>query len=310
MKLKVNILTGAAIGIIWLLLVDVTIVEIALALSFLILIPLLIHIAVPKRATVTAEHWLFWLSDHSVAAALFALAAVTLDNYWISVLCAAVWLVYTGLIAMMGAVRIWNRRIYPAEEMIIDIGLLFTAVGGMWLLLSEAGIHRLLPYSEITIQLTAVHYHYSAVVVTILTGAFGRFLFAQTGKTGPLYRFLAIGTAVGSPLIALGVVQGPPLEVVYVTIYSTILLWMSVWWFILLPRMPLRARWFIGTASVTLFISIGVTMLYAIGMVTETQFVTLDMMFYWHGAVNSLGFSLFGVVGWYLLGSQPKRTRN
>ncbi|CAM3955287.1 YndJ family protein [Alkalicoccus chagannorensis] len=309
MTAKKNTVLGIIISIIWFLTADVTIVQIALGLSFLVLIPLLLHIAVPKWSNTRPEKLLTWLSTRSFIMGIFGLAAITLDQVVLSVTAAFVWFVFTIFVAWCGVNRVRLRGLYPAEETIIDVGLIFLGVGGFWLVLSEGGIDRLLPYDEVTMQLTAVHYHYSAAVIPILTGAFGRLLVTVRQDTGRAYRLLAIGTACGSPLIALGVIQGPPLELVYVGIYSILLYWLCIWWLVFIPNMTARVRICILLASASLMISMGVSVLYAWGATFGNPLVNLADMFFWHGAVNALGFSLFGVLGWYLFGSLPKRQR-
>lgn len=309
MTAKKNVAAGVTAGVLWLIFIDINIVQAALALSFLVLIPLLLHIAVPKRPNLQVESFLTWLSKRSFPAGLFGLASITISSTILSIAAALVWFVFMLAVAACGAWRIQKRGLYPAEETIIDTGLIFTGAGGLWLVLWQGGIDRLLPYDEMTMSLTAVHYHYSAVVIPILTGAFGRLLVFLRGYTGRVYRFLAIGAAIGSPLIALGVVQGPPLELVYVFIYAVLLYWLSIWWMLLLPKMTLRARLCLLPASASLMISMGVTFLYALGVTIGEPIITYEKMFYWHGAVNAIGFSLFGTMGWYLLGSLPKRKR-
>ncbi|MFC4736102.1 YndJ family transporter [Bacillus daqingensis] len=309
MTAKLNVGLGAVVIVIWLYIADVDIVSAALVLSFLILIPLLLHIAVPKRPNMKAEFILRWLSQRSFLAGIFGLASVTFEPLVLSIVLASIWFLFMLVVALCGAWRIYRRGLYPAEETIIDVGLLFTGVGGIWLILWQAGIDQVLPYDELTMSLTTVHYHYSAVVIPVLTGAFGRLLVSLRGDTGTAYRFLAIGAAIGSPLIALGVIQGPPLELVYVTIYAGLLYWLSIWWLMLLPKMTLRTRACLLLACTSLLVSMGVTFLYAFGVTFQVDIISYSMMFVWHGAVNAIGFSLFGVLGWYLLGSLPKRKR-
>lgn len=310
MTAKKNVITGILVSLLWLYLVDIDVVEASLALSFLVLIPLLLHIAVPKRPDVRAELMMRWLSERSFIAGIFGLASITFDNVVFSVLTALVWFLFMLIVALCGIWRIYKRGIYPAEETIIDVGLIFTGIGGFWLVLWQGGIDRLLPYDELTMSLTAVHYHYSAVVIPILTGAFGRLLVYVYEETGIAYRILAIGAAIGSPLIALGVIQGPPLELVYVSIYAVLLYWLSIWWLLMLPKLTVRSRFCLLLASFSLMVSMGVTFLYALGVTIGTSIISYENMFYWHGAVNAVGFSFFGTLGWYLLGSLPKRKRS
>ncbi len=304
-----NTAAGTIIYVVWLYVTGGSIVEMALGLSFMVLFPMLLYIAVPKNPDLLSEKWLGQLSRFSVFPGVFGLAAVTVDSVLFSVAAACVWFIFTMLLAFCGVFRTYKRGLYPAEETIIDTGLVFTAAGGFWLVLSEAGIHRLLPYSELTIALTAVHYHYSAVVVPVLTGAFGR-MTAGFGRAGGIpFRVLAIGTAAGSPLIALGVIQGPPMNIFYTLTYAILLSWLGVWWLKHLSVMPVRAGFFIVISAGSLFVSMGATTLYVIGRVTGSEIVTPEMMFSWHGGINALGFSLFGVLGWYLLSPLPKRQR-
>ncbi|SDO24754.1 YndJ family protein [Alkalicoccus daliensis] len=309
MTAKKNVAAGVAAGVLWLIFTDINVVQAALALSFLVLIPLLLHIAVPKRPDLQVESLLTWLSKRSFLAGIFGLISISFNHTFVSVSSALVWFLFMLAVAACGAWRIQKRGLYPAEETIIDTGLIFTGAGGLWLVLWQGGIDRLLPYDELTMSLTAVHYHYSAVVIPILTGAFGRLLISIRGYTGPPYRFLAIGAAIGSPLIALGVVQGPPLELVYVFIYAVLLYWLSIWWLCMLPKISLRSKLCLSLASISLMISMGVTFLYALGVTLGEPIISYEKMFYWHGAVNAIGFSLFGTLGWYLLGSLPKRKR-
>ncbi|QKS70080.1 YndJ family protein [Paenalkalicoccus suaedae] len=307
MDIRVNVLLGIITGLIWSFVAPVSIVEISLGLAFLVLVPLLLNLVIPGEPVTAVERYIDILCKNSFPFAIFALIAITVDSAAMSIGFGLVWFAYTFAIGLGGGYRLLKRGLFPAEETIMDVGIMFLSVGGVWLVLSEGGIHQLLPYDELTMSLTAVHYHYSAVVIPILTGAFGRLLVREKRVTGSPYRYLAIGTAIGSPLIALGVIQGPPLEFVYVSIYAVFLTWLSVWWLIILPRIGTLQKVMITIASLSLLVSTATTFLYALGVTIGTTIISYEDMFQWHGAVNALGFSFFGALVWNSIGPLKKR---
>lgn len=65
----------------------------------------------------------------------YAACAASLSLLFHSPLFSAIWLCYTGMIALYGVLRLWERGGKGLEEASIDSGLLYLPFGGGWLLL-------------------------------------------------------------------------------------------------------------------------------------------------------------------------------
>ncbi|UOQ44432.1 YndJ family protein [Halobacillus salinarum] len=197
-----------------------------------------------------------------------------------------------------GIMRLLGRGFSPIEETTIDIGFIYIAVGGGWLVLSSGGFADFLPYQEPIIQLTAIHFHYAAFVLPLVTGFFGRYLYASRKSLGRAYTVLACGIMAGPFLVAIGLDQGPPLEVVTVGVYVILLAWLCSWWLIIARDLTQWSKVGLRLASVLLLMTMGFSFAYSLGLLMETYWLGIGGMLKWHGAVNSFCFSLLAVLAW------------
>ena len=76
------------------------------------------------------------------------------------------------MIALYGALRLWERGGRSLEEASIDSGLLYLPFGG-WLLAYTLNL-QVMDFSPLIVLLTAVHFHYSAFLIPIFNGMLGR----------------------------------------------------------------------------------------------------------------------------------------
>ncbi|MCP3029312.1 YndJ family protein [Halobacillus sp. A5] len=299
-------LAGTIILMIWLTLFDMSLIDIALSFSFLILVPLLLEEVVRYNKNNRAEQWIRNVMITSLPFAGAGMLSVALPPGTEAGGWALIWLFFTILIAVGGLMRLLGRGIRPVEETVIDIGLIYIAVGGGWLVLSSGGAGRFLPYSDTIVQLTAIHFHYAAFVVPIVTGLFGRWLVSYKKQdAGLAYRVLASGIASGPVLVAAGLNQGPPLEAFLVAIYVIFLLWMAVWWVWCSAEFPMGAKIAIRLSSMLLIISMSLSVVYSFGLTVDTYWLGIGEMVRWHGVLNAFGFSLFSVMAWRSLKPAP-----
>ncbi|GGF33860.1 membrane protein [Halobacillus andaensis] len=292
-------LAGTIVLIAWVVLFDMSLIDIALSFSFLILVPLLLEEVVRGNENNRAEHWINNVMVTSLPFAGAGMLSVALPVGQEAGAWAILWLFFTILIAIGGFMRLLGRGWNPVQETVIDLGLIYISVGGGWLVLSSGGMSRYLPYSETIVQLTAVHFHYAAFVLPIVTGLFGRWLVSYKRKpAGIPYTVLACGIAAGPVLVAFGLNQGPPIETLMVIIYVSFLMWLAVWWLWCSAEFNMLAKIAIRLSALLLIITMSLSMLYSFGMMVEAYWLGIGDMVRWHGIMNAFGFSLFSVLAW------------
>ncbi len=299
-------MAGFVILVLWKMIFYLTIIDTALGFSFLVLVPLLLEEVIHEGERNRAEKWLYQVMLCSLPFAGAGVIAVTLPpgrdaGWW-----AAVWLFYTMLIAFGGLMRLLGRGIRPREETVIDAGLIYIAVGGVWLVLASGGFAPFLPYSGTIVQLTAIHFHYAAFVLPLVTGFFGRYLAAERKqRIGKPYLILTVGVMAGPFLVALGLDQGPPTEVFTVGLYVLILAWLCIWWLWISVDFKGWVKIGLRAASLLLLMTMVFSFTYSLGLMKETYWLGIDGMLKWHGAYNAFGFSLFAAMAWR--GAHPSK---
>ena len=222
------------------------------------------------------------------------------------------WLLVTGLVALLGLQRILKRGLGPIEETAIDAGLLYLPVGGGWLVLSSAGIAPM-DFSPEIVLLTAVHFHFAGFSAAVIAGLAGRALRAGVSSSEsarPLalgaFRFAAAIVIIGPPLVAVGIMASPIVEVISGVALSLGMLTLAFVLVLialfsgpgLLPRLLLCAAAFSLTATMALSTT------YALGEYLypgEDKLIPNHLMAATHGVVNVLGFTLCGGLGLFLL---------
>ena len=237
-----------------------------------------------------------WVRRLQPSCALAAAASFALPRGVPAAALAAVWLAFTGLLALHGLERLRARGFSVAAEVAVDAALFFLPVGGGWLVLSRLGA-RPLGFDEPIVLLTAVHFHYAAFTALVLTGLVGRAL-------GPsaLYRGIVTGAIVGTPLLAAGITVSPLLELVGAGVLATAFSALAVLVLVALrPRIRARpARAFLTVSALSLLPAMACALAYAWGEFTQGPVIALSWMARIHGTANALGFGLCGLLGWTL----------
>jgi hypothetical protein len=115
-----------------------------------------------------------------------------------------------------------------------------------------------------------------------------------------LYRVSALGVIAGTPLVAAGITLSPLLEVVGAIILATSLAGIAYLTRYLVLRVITSgpARTMLTISAICLLFGMLFTYLYALGEFTGYHIISIPQMVMMHGMLNSLGFALFGLLGW------------
>lgn len=218
------------------------------------------------------------------------------------------WLLVTALVSLLALQRILKRGLAPIEELAIDAGLLYLPVGGGWLVLSSAGADPLGDGPKIVL-LTAVHFHFAGFSAAVIAGLAGRALKGGVAINESLrpfalkvYQVAAAIVIIGPPLVAVGIMASPIVEVISGVALSTgMLLLAFLLVLVALSSRTLPAKLLLCVAALSLTATMALSMTYAAGQYMKEDFITIDAMAATHGVVNVLGFTLCGGLGLVLL---------
>jgi uncharacterized protein (UPF0548 family) len=228
---------------------------------------------------------------HPVAAA-FAVASLVLETgSWAAAL-AAPWTAFTLAIATVGVGRLLSRRPAPSAAMAIDVGLIFLAVGGTWLLISRAGL-RPLAFSDAIVELTAMHFHYAGFALPIAAGAAA----TRLGRGFALPGLVVAGV----PLTAAGITLGGLPEALAATVMVAGGLGVAALLLRLAGDSATVPRLLLTIAGCALAAGMVLALWWAWSPVFGWSGPTLELMARTHGSLNALGFALLGLAGLVLL---------
>jgi hypothetical protein len=269
-----------------------------LLLAAMTVVPLVLDlVAQPRPGATPALAWRAAALAQPAGAAALA-ASFALAPGLAAGLLSLPWLAVTGLLALLGVERLRRRGFRPIEELAIDCGLIFVAVGGGWTALSRLGL-RPLGFEDVIVFLTAIHFHYAGLVLPIAAGLAGR-------RTPSLASRLAAGGAIaGVPLVAAGITAtqlgvGPLLEcsASWITAAAAVL---TAGLHLQLARRgaepPLtRALW--AAAGLSLAAAMALAAAYGTRAYVDLAALDIPWMRAVHGSLNALGFALGGLVAW------------
>ncbi|WP_026701290.1 YndJ family protein [Salibacterium aidingense] len=303
MTKRTNLLLGFSSFGIWAVFYQPEIIEAALALSFFVIVPIVLSTAVVSLPN--------WTGRYSVVFGWCGTLSMNMEARFLPLLLAGIWFFFTLILGWSGLRRLLARGIAPLEETAIDIGYLYLPVGGSWFVLAQGGAASLLPYSSVIVDLTAVHFHYAAFLLPVFTGLLGRWHYYNEGSNSMGgYQILTVGVLIGPLLTAAAVDQGPPLEAVLVGIYVFFLYWLAGWTIKAGLSMPPLAKGSLLLSSAVLIITMTLSILYSAGRAAGISFIGISGMIPWHGAWNAFIFSIFALIGWYAAFPAPRAVYN
>ncbi|MER2112050.1 MAG: YndJ family protein, partial [Solibacillus isronensis] len=210
------------------------------------------------------------------------------QNDFLILLCVLAYLLSTLIVASHGINRFLRRGFVNTAEMMIDIGLTYIVMGGLWFLAFHLQLNT--GFSPIITWLTAIHFHYSAFLLCITVGLIGRLHMTR------YYKFCCAVIAAGPMLVAVGITFSRIVEIISVSLYVLAIFSIS---FMKWP-LPRVQRLFIRLAFLTLCFTIIWSFLYAYSNLSGTNLVDIPDMLDFHGLLNCLGFGIAIVIGWSL----------
>ncbi|WP_431026949.1 YndJ family protein [Lysinibacillus sp. LZ02] len=204
--------------------------------------------------------------------------------------CILAYLMSTFTIALLGIERFLRRGFVNTAEIMIDIGLVYLVMGGLWFLAFHLQIDT--GFSPIITWLTAIHFHYSAFLLCISVGLIGRLYMTR------YYRFCCTVIAAGPMLVAVGITFSRIVEILAVSLYVVVIF--SISYLVMKWKLPRWQGLFIRLAFSTLCFTIIWSLLYAFSNLTGIVLVDIPTMLDFHGIFNCLGFGLVIVLAWSL----------
>ncbi|TKD70490.1 YndJ family protein [Pseudalkalibacillus hwajinpoensis] len=266
-----------------------------LLFAYLVLVPLTLNL-VPQKNT-----FYRYATRLQPFAAICAGISFFFDQGLIAVLFAVPWLITTIFIALYGFTRLlqeWKKS--TIFNVLIQLGLMYISIGGVWLVLHRSGI-EILNFSDVIVLLTSIHFHYAAFITPISMAFIGRMLVRTAPVLKPWFKLVAFLVLIGPPFIAAGITFGdtmPVLEFASVVEFVTPLVVFSILCLVyLIPTLDYAVKMLLSISFVSLLFSMSSAMIYGFAHVNETVILGIPLMIFFHGFVNTFGFSLFGLLG-------------
>lgn len=292
--MKRNVVIGIIFYLFYLMIgwLQLHIVEALVLLSVLVFIPLVFMMIDKEKREGVVMPLASFTSRLYPYAALGAVLTFLTDM----AVFAAVWFMYTGLIALFGVSRLLERGRKPIEELSIDSGLIYLSLGGFWFFAYAADI-QVMHFTKITILLTAIHFHYSAFIIPVMAGFLGR----KPLNSRNWYTAMTLVVVLSPLIVAIGITYSRVIEFLAVLIYVAAL---YVYGFFIF-RTGFRkkaAKILLSFSAAVLLVTISFSLVYAYGRVRESVTLTISEMIFIHGAVNAFGVVLPALIGWLVEG--------
>lgn len=288
---------GLALWLIMLLLNGIIPLNTDVPAVFVLLFALAPAVVTPLglRTLVVHEHsaWFKLLLKWDFVAACLCLSAFFWPVGLLSGLYVLPWVVICYGLAGVGLFRLLRFGLEAWEEVLLNVGLLFLAVGGSWLLLARLGL-RPLDFSTVIVFLTAIHFHFAGFASCFILGASGRWLMRESTRVQQVYLGVMACSLLGIPLLAMGIAFSPALEVLAGVVFALSL----VGWAGLMLSIGLRqCRFWVSKALLAISaLSIVWSMFWALSYAIATYFdqvwVSIPQMGWRHGVFNVLGYAL------------------
>ena len=130
--------------------------------------------------------WLGWIDRLQFPAALALLVACWIAPGWLAAAAALPWIAITVLMALTGLWRIRHEGVRrELDGLCRDSALVFAVIGGAWTMADRSG-YRPLGFDASIVALTAVHFHYAAFVLPVVTGLAAQRVPGWNGRIGSI----------------------------------------------------------------------------------------------------------------------------
>jgi YndJ-like protein len=239
---------------------------------------------------VRSQRWLFFLAAALCTISFLRPAGIT------AALLASPWLLICLCIGWGGINRLLTFRAESFLEFCVAIAECYLAVGGIWLVMSRAGLHPA-GFQEPIVLLTAVHFHFAGFLSSVF--AYLTLGWLKSTKWAKPLRIILLGTLLGPGLLGISFLISPKLKLIAVIL-------------IVIGQCGLAAGMAristtiaSGASSVLLMLAaacVAAAMIYAaiwaLGEYPLQPMTDLSHMERIHGVLNSIGFGVIGLLGW------------
>jgi len=294
--------------------------EIVLLLALFVITPLTVPLVLCKKEGRFFLRLSALVLFFQPLAALLGSVTFFLDAGPLAAAFAAVWFVFTGLLALIGLVRlgqVFRQHDTSLADLCLAVALLYLPVGGAWMVLARWGLQPL-GFGVHTDLLTAVHFHVIPLAALVITGLTGQALqnipATHRGISWTLYRIAALGVLIDPLLVAAGLTGAQITGLPFLDTAPADLLALSL---ILLALLGLRfvvptttsqfAQVLLALSYTTIFFTMLVAGAYALGVATGAWTITIAQMIAIHGLENALIFGFCGLLGWRLRTGQENQ---
>src|ERR1043165_6764878 len=305
---------SAAVGVVvWVLLVlavttdshETELIHRVVFFAFLVIVPLGLSLAPGEQ---TAGFGLYRVAVFlQPLAAVIAITSFFFEKGTASAALAAVWFVFSGIVALFGVTRLVSRGLYPLPETSIDAGLLYLPVGGAWLIAYRLGVQPF-DYGETIILLTVVHFHFAGFGAPIVAGMAGRVLARSGIGTGKLFGVIVVAVVAAMPLVAAGITFSPWLGLVGTLLLSTgLVLLAGLTMSRVLPVViSLTARALLLLGALSSCVAMVLACLYSYSLVAHVLILRIPTMAMTHGLLNAFGFAACSLAAWSIAGAKER----
>ena len=218
------------------------------------------------------------------------------------------WFTFTLWMFFIGGTSLWrfitalvNNKIakqrLPWERLPVAGGWLLIAVGGLWFTCLIVG-NSPWDYDLRFTMLTALHFHFAGFALPILAGKLIHF--SQKNKL-PVTKVLITTCPillVSIPSVGIGIAYSPSIEIVASISMLGCCILIAVYQIYCAGFIKSHGGWLLSISATALLASCIMAIIYAVGEYTGNQLLSIPLMIVSHGTLNSLGFSLLGLVGW------------
>ncbi|MBC8476043.1 MAG: YndJ family transporter, partial [Gammaproteobacteria bacterium] len=190
-----------------------------------------------------------------------------------------------------------TKQRVPWERLPVAGGWLLLSIGGLWFTSLIVG-NSPSGYDLRFTMLTALHFHFAGFALPVLTGQLIHF--SKKNKlvvtNAPIVTCPILLLSI--PSVGLGIAYSPTLEVVASISLLTCCILMAFCQIYCAGFIKSQSGWLLSISATALIVSSIMAIIYSIGEYTGNQSLAIPVMIVSHGVLNSLGFSLLGLIGW------------
>jgi hypothetical protein len=269
-------------------------VEMLFLFGPLVIVPLGLR-AIALHSSMEPPEPLRWAAALSLPCAVPLLIAYSAQKSDVAMLFTLPWLFLCSLLALSALLRFRSRGLRPLHELGFDVALAYIVVGAGWCSIARLGL-RPLDFTEMIVQLTAVHFHFAGFALPIIVAC------SQSRAPCRVGGISVLGVIAGVPLLAMGISsKNQAVETVTALVLALICVAVGALTFDWGARGTGRAssRALFAISGLSLLGSMALAGAYATGNLLDASWkLDIPTMATWHGTLNAFGFALCGLLAW------------